>query len=241
MDRTYQSADYGTGRMGSRSYNPGAGYRGYDEGHASDQWHDSDRWRGREEGRRHQGSRSRDSLDVTGWLGMLIGGAVGYALASTMRGSLSQSHRIGRNGQGTWSQHEGRSSGSWLGSSSESSSGSVEMDETTDLIASNKVEGTAVYNRQGERLGDVYNFMVGKRSGRVAYAVMSFGGLLGMGQSYHPLPWNALTYDTNKGGYVIDADKNRLTNAPSYRAGEDPFSQPGYHQRVRDYWSAGLI
>jgi hypothetical protein len=115
------------------------------------------------------------------------------------------------------------------------------MDETTDLIASNKVEGTAVYNRQGERLGDVYNFMVGKRTGRVAYAVMSFGGLLGMGQSYHPVPWNALTYDTDRGGYVIDADKSRLKDAPSYKAGEDPFTRAGYGERVRDFWSAGLI
>ena len=54
--------------------------------------------------------------------------------------------------------------------------GSVATDETDRLIASNKVEGTAVYNRQGDRLGDVYNFMVDKYSGQVAYAVMSFGG-----------------------------------------------------------------
>ncbi|MGF9764017.1 PRC-barrel domain-containing protein, partial [Microvirga sp. 0TCS3.31] len=86
----------------------------------------------------------------------------------------------------------------------------MEKDETTDLIASNKVEGTAVYNRQGEKLGEVYNFMVGKRSGGVAYAIMSFGGFLGIGQKYHLLPWNALTYDTDKKGYVIDADKERL-------------------------------
>jgi hypothetical protein len=64
-------------------------------------------------------------------------------------------------------------------------SGSVATDR---LIASNKVEGTAVYDRKGERLGSVYNFMVDKRSGQVAYAVMSFGGFLGVGGSYHPLP-----------------------------------------------------
>ena len=92
-------------------------------------------------------------------------------------------------------------SGMGVGTSA-TASGSVETDETRDLIASNKVEGTAVYNRQGERLGTVYNFMVNKRSGQVAYAVMSFGGLLGVGESYHPLPWNALTYDTNQGGYA---------------------------------------
>ena len=67
--------------------------------------------------------------------------------------------------------------------------------ETGDLIASDKVEGTAVYDRNGTKLGSVYNFMVEKRSGHVAYAVMSFGGFLGMGSSYHPLPWNQLTYE----------------------------------------------
>ena len=72
------------------------------------------------------------------------------------------------------------------------SAGGVASDETDRLIASNKVEGTAVYNRQGERLGSIYNFMVDKRSGQVEYAVMSFGGFLGIGDSYHPLPWKAL-------------------------------------------------
>lgn len=69
----------------------------------------------------------------------------------------------------------------------------IERDETSDLIASNRVEGAAVYNRQGERLGTVSHFMVGKRSGRVEYAVMSFGGLFGLGESHHPLPWDVLT------------------------------------------------
>ena len=69
----------------------------------------------------------------------------------------------------------------------------VAVDETARLIASNKVEGTAVFDRAGEQLGTVYNFMVDKVSGQVAYAVMSFGGFLGIGESYHPLPWRALT------------------------------------------------
>lgn len=115
--------------------------------------------------------------------------------------------------------------------------GSVATDETGDLIASNKVEGTAVYNRQGERLGDVYNFMVDKRSGQVAYAVMSFGGFLGMGESYHPLPWKALTYDTGMGGYVVDIDTDRLRGAPSYSASESPdWSDRTYGSRIDDYY-----
>ena len=104
----------------------------------------------------------------------------------------------------------------------------VATDETDRLIASDKVEGTAVYNRQGERLGSVYNFMVDKRSGQVEYAVMSFGGFLGIGDSYHPLPWKALTYDTGQGGYVVDLDKDRLQGAPSYAGQRGPgLGRPG--------------
>ena len=113
-------------------------------------------------------------------------------------------------------------------------------DETSDLIASNKVEGTAVYNSSGERLGTVYNFMVNKRSGQVAYAVMSFGGFLGIGESYHPLPWKALTYDTRQGGYVVDISRERLEGAPSYTADEvSDWSDPSYRRRVDEYWGSG--
>jgi hypothetical protein len=92
----------------------------------------------------------------------------------------------------------------------------VAINETRRLIASSKVEGTPVFNRTGEQLGSVYNFMVDKISGQVAYVVMSFGGFLGIGESYHPLPWRALTYDTRLGGYVVDIDKDRLVGAPRY-------------------------
>src|ERR671919_3174635 len=100
----------------------------------------------------------------------------------------------------------------------------VAIDETRRLIASSKVEGTPVFNRAGEQLGTVYNFMVDKISGQVAYAVMSFGGFLGIGENYHPLPWRALTYDTRLGGYVVSVDKDGLAGAPRYGADEDPFS-----------------
>ena len=83
----------------------------------------------------------------------------------------------------------------------------------------------------------MYNFMVGKRSGQVAYAVMSFGGWLGMGQSYHPLPWDTLRYDTDIGGYVVSLDKDRLRSAPSHRADQDTSSDASYWRRVKDYWA----
>jgi hypothetical protein len=170
---------------------------------------------------------------------MILGGTIGCLAGAMLTGDRSQSRQSGGylHGEDTRRDQTGRAG--WFGPSSASSS--VEHDESTDLIASNKVEGTAVYNRQGEQLGDVYNFMVGKRTGRVAYAVMSFGGFLGIGQRYHALPWNVLTYDTEKGGYVIDADKDRLSAAPSHQAGDDPFSRSDDMQRIRDYWSSGQL
>ncbi|HEX2552712.1 MAG TPA: PRC-barrel domain-containing protein [Microvirga sp.] len=112
----------------------------------------------------------------------------------------------------------------------------VAIDETRRLIASNKVEGTAVFNAAGEHLGSVYNFMVDKFTGQVAYAVMSFGGFLGIGESYHPLPWKALTYDTRLGGYVVDLDRDRLEGAPRYGAEDDPFADPDFGRRLDDYY-----
>ena len=113
---------------------------------------------------------------------------------------------------------------------------SVPVDETDELIASNKVEGTAVYDRKGKKLGEIYNFMVGKRSGRVAYAVMSFGGLLGIGSQHYPLPWSALDYDPERGGYVVDLDKDQLNGAPSHAADQNGFADPGYARRVSEFW-----
>jgi hypothetical protein len=117
------------------------------------------------------------------------------------------------------------------------STGGTAIEETDRLIASNKVEGTAVYNRQGERLGTVHNFMVDKFSGHVAYAVMSFGGFLGMGESYHPLPWRVLDYDTRQGGFVIDLDRSRLEKAPSYTASSMPnWSDRAYGSRIDEFY-----
>lgn len=124
----------------------------------------------------------------------------------------------------------------YAGRRSSGRNGSVATDETRDLIASDKVEGTAVYDRKGERLGSVYNFMVGKRSGQVAYAVMSFGGWLGMGESYHPVPWSTLTYDTDRGGYVVALTKESLRNAPSHKADQDTSSDASYWRGVGAYW-----
>ena len=112
----------------------------------------------------------------------------------------------------------------------------LERDETDDLISSEKVDGTAVYNRKGERLGTVHHFMVGKRDGRVRYAVMNFGGFLGIGERHHPLPWDVLTYDTDRNGYVVDLDKERLEGAPSFERDKEPEYDRAYNQRIAGYY-----
>ncbi|MBO9574691.1 MAG: PRC-barrel domain-containing protein [Sphingobium sp.] len=112
----------------------------------------------------------------------------------------------------------------------------IATDETTRLIASNKVEGTAVYNRAGEKLGTIQNFMVDKRSGKAEYAVLEFGGFLGMGTSYYPLPWEKLTYSTAQGGYVVDIDKDLLEKAPRYERDTPPPFDDAYGRQVYGYW-----
>jgi hypothetical protein len=116
---------------------------------------------------------------------------------------------------------------------------SVATDETSDLISSDKVEDTAVYNRQGEKLGSIHSVMIDKVSGKVAYAVMSFGGFLGIGDRYHPLPWTTLTYDSRQGGYVVDLDQSMLEEAPSYSTTEMPdWSDREWSRQVQDYYGA---
>lgn len=84
------------------------------------------------------------------------------------------------------------------------------------LIAASKVKGTNVYNLAGESLGSIDDIMIDKATGRAIYAVMAFGGFLGMGESFHPLPWATLKYDAQKGGYVVNLDKATLEGAPYY-------------------------
>ena len=111
-----------------------------------------------------------------------------------------------------------------------------EIDETDRLISSTKVEGTAVYNRAGDRLGTIQNFMVDKRSGKVEHAVLEFGGFLGIGSDHYPLPWKLLDYDTDQGGYVVDIDKSRLEKAPRYERNSPPDFSSDYGRRVYGYW-----
>jgi PRC-barrel domain protein len=110
------------------------------------------------------------------------------------------------------------------------------INETSRLIASNKVEGTPVYGRGGDRLGTIYNFMVDKYSGQVEYAVMRYGGFLGIGQRYYPLPWRILSYDTREGGYHIEMGERDLQRAPSFGREDEPKFSRDYGRRVNSWY-----
>ena len=113
----------------------------------------------------------------------------------------------------------------------------VEAQETNRLISSEKVDGTAVYNTTGEKLGSIHHLMIDKFTGHVEYAVMSFGGFLGMGQSYHPLPWRTLTYSIDLGGYCVDLDRGRLERSPRYTMSDPPdWSDRAYRGKIDEYW-----
>ena len=105
------------------------------------------------------------------------------------------------------------------------------------LIAAEKVKGTNVYNLAGEKLGSVEDIMIDKVSGRAIYAVMSFGGFLGMGEKHHPLPWATLKYDTQKGGYVVNLDKKQLEGAPNYDRDSEFKWTPDYGRKVDSYYN----
>lgn len=103
-------------------------------------------------------------------------------------------------------------------------------------IASDKVEGTNVYDTKGGKLGSIDNLVIDKRSGLVRYAALEFGGFLGVGTDRYPLPWNMLKYDTVKDGYVVNIDKSQLESAPRYTEDEAPTYSDEYGRKVYDYY-----
>jgi PRC-barrel domain len=113
--------------------------------------------------------------------------------------------------------------------------------ETVSLIGSDKVEGTAVYGADNKKIGSVPRVMIDKISGKVAYAVVSFGGFLGMGEDYYPLPWPQLTYDTQLGGYRVGVTENQLKGAPKFTRSTDwDWSNRQNDRRVYEYYNTPL-
>ncbi len=88
--------------------------------------------------------------------------------------------------------------------------------ETAELIGSDKVEGTDVRRPNGDQIWTIRRVMINKRSGKVEYAVMSFGGFLGVGEDYYPVPWERLSYDEKLDAYVLDISDDQLSAAPRF-------------------------
>ena len=118
----------------------------------------------------------------------------------------------------------------------------TETRETGTLIGSDKVEGTAVYGPNDTKIGSIERVMIDKRSGKVSYAVLSFGGFLGIGDDHYPLPWQSLKYDTKLGGYVTGITQQQLEGAPKY--GNDNawnWADVARAQSVNDYYGVPFV
>jgi sporulation protein YlmC with PRC-barrel domain len=110
---------------------------------------------------------------------------------------------------------------------------------TSGLITAKRVTGTPVFNANGDRIGHIEDLSIAKVSGQVVYALLSFGGVLGIGERFHPLPWSLLKYDTLKDGYVVPLDKAQIEAAPSYSSDElDIFGgeDRSYRDTLFDYY-----
>ena len=118
----------------------------------------------------------------------------------------------------------------------------MESSETGTLIGSDKVEGTAVYGADSEKIGTIERVMIDKISGKVSYAVLSFGGFLGIGDDHYPLPWQSLKYDTNLEGYITGITQKQLEGAPKY--GNDNswnWSDTSRTRSVNDYYGVPFV
>ena len=115
--------------------------------------------------------------------------------------------------------------------------GALDRRETAILIGSDKVEGTPVYRSNGDRVGKIERVMIDKISGKVAYAVMSFGGFMGIGEDYYPLPWPLLTYNPVLDGYEVNIGEQQLKGAPKYGRHESwDWSDRARDRKVNDYY-----
>ena len=114
-----------------------------------------------------------------------------------------------------------------------------DLDYAHELISSRRVEGTNVFDADGKKLGTVHSVMINKRSGQVAYALLSFGGVLGVGSHIYPIPWESLDYDVDLDGYRVEMSREQLQHAP--RMSLDDTDRPidrEHADEVRSYYGA---
>jgi sporulation protein YlmC with PRC-barrel domain len=101
------------------------------------------------------------------------------------------------------------------------------------LMGAGTLLGEDVYNSNDEKLGDIKEFMLEMDTGTVAYAVLSFGGFLGLGEKLFAVPWDALELDTVNKRFVLDMEKNRLQNAPG-------FDKDDWPDMTDQTWASGI-
>ncbi len=111
----------------------------------------------------------------------------------------------------------------------------------TSAIRAKKVIGTNVIDPTGKKIGEVEDLVLDKESNSILFAVVGFGGFLGMAEKYHPLPWPALDYDPQSGSYVVDYTKDELKAAPA--GSIDELTQgdgAAYRDLVFDYYQVDV-
>ena len=106
------------------------------------------------------------------------------------------------------------------------------------LISSEKVQGTEVYGPDGEHVGEIDHLMIERVSGRVAYAVMSFGGFLGMGKDFYPVPWDALKYDTSLDGYRTNITREQVEGAPARTDESFDWDDEKWNEQLHEHYRA---
>lgn len=108
---------------------------------------------------------------------------------------------------------------------------------THDHIRATTVNGTDVFDGDGTHIGHIDDIVLSKRTGSAVYAILSFGGFLGLGERHHPLPWQSLHYDDGLAGYVVNVSREQLEGAPSYQRGSDPdWNDPDFDKRIAGYY-----
>jgi PRC-barrel domain len=118
----------------------------------------------------------------------------------------------------------------------------VDEKEFGNLIGSDKVEGTAVFGPDETKIGSIERVMIDKVSGRVSYAVLGFGGFLGLGNDHYPLPWQSLKYDTRLGGYRTGVTEDQLRGAPKYRDDSDwNWTDVARNRALNEYYGVPVI
>ncbi|MBC7586084.1 MAG: PRC-barrel domain-containing protein [Tardiphaga sp.] len=113
-------------------------------------------------------------------------------------------------------------------------------DETVSLIGSDKVQGSAVFDADGNKIGSIERLMIEKSSGRVSYAVVSFGGFLGIGDDHYPLPWPSLKYNVELGGYQTMVTIDQIKGAPKAASGEWNWADTTRTKGLDDYYGVPI-